>query len=62
MGPECPKGNHGVMAAVNSLHNPSASEYFCKICGYAEKMPEDIVAQMNQTERMMRAQQGPRPQ
>lgn len=56
---DCPN-DHGPMMPVNSLHNPSASEYWCKVCGHTEKMPEDVVAQMNNHERMLRAQQGPR--
>ena len=56
---DCPNG-HGPMIVLNSLHNPGASEYLCKVCNYAEKMPEDVVAQVNQHERMLRQQQGPR--
>lgn len=57
---DCPNG-HGLMQPLNSLHNPDASEYFCRVCRHSEKMPNDIVHTLNQQERMMRAQQaGPR--
>ena len=54
---ECPNG-HGQMQPLNSIHNPSASEYFCRVCRYSEKMPEDIVQALNGQERMLRSQQG----
>lgn len=54
---ECPKG-HGAMLPINSLHNPAASEYWCKVCSHTERMPEDIVDSLNKQERIMRAQQG----